>query len=396
MGRILLAVAAVVAILVYGAYHYRFALLSFMMTPSGAFDAAQVPPAPHYDDPEAWLALPDRKDSADLVPKGAVPGDNQDHAPVDAFYVHPTTYVDAAGWNAPWDDPDAAQLANELGQAAIFNGCCRVYAPHYRQATLAAFQDEFRADGRKALTVAYADVLAAFRHYLAQWGGNRPFILVSHSQGTVHLQRLLAEVVAPDADLRRRLVAAYAVGYPLPLELFDGGLAPLQPCRAPGQTGCVLAWSSFARDGVPDFYRHRAEIWDPKSASGFSAVAGRPILCVNPVSFAMDDAEIPREASRGGTVRSMVTGELEPLSPALVDTRCHDGILRISEPEPYVFRSILLPGGDYHVYDYALFWQDVRLDAVARVNAYLRRRMPAPVMAPPAAPVAPEAGAETP
>ncbi|MCF4167231.1 DUF3089 domain-containing protein [Zavarzinia compransoris] len=385
MGRIILAVVAVVAVLGYGAYHFRFALLSFMVTPSGRFDAAHVPPAPDYDDPDAWLALPDRADSADLVPKGAVPGDNQDHAPVDAFYVHPTTYVDAAGWNAPFDDPDAGRLAGELGQAAVFNGCCRVYGPRYRQATLAAFQDESREDGRKALGVAYDDVLAAFRHYLAHWGGDRPFILVAHSQGTLHLQRLLAEVVAPDADLRRRLVAAYAVGYPLPVELFDGVLAPLRPCRAPGATGCVLAWSSFARDGAPDFYRHRAEIWDPKRDTGFAPVAGRPILCVNPVSFTMDEAEIPREANRGGTVRSMVTGELEPLSTALVDTRCHDGILRISEPEPYVFRAILLPGGDYHVYDYALFWQDIRLDAIARVNAYLRRGTPAPSPMPEAA-----------
>ncbi|MDD3444632.1 MAG: DUF3089 domain-containing protein [Zavarzinia sp.] len=378
MRRVILGVLALLVALGFGAYHYRFALLSFMVTPPGAFDAARVPPAPDYGDPATWLALPTTVDSADVVPKGAVPGDNQGRAPADAFYIHPTTYVDAAGWNAPWGDPAAAELAGSLGQAAIFNGCCRVYAPYYRQATLAAFQEESRADGRPALGVAYADVKAAFLHYLSAWGGDRPFVLVAHSQGSMHLQRLLEEVVAPDPALRARLVVAYVVGYPLPLDLFDGPLTPLRPCGAPGQTGCVITWSSFARDGVPDFYRRTAEVWDMRQPSGFAAVAGRPILCVNPIGFAANETLVPREANRGGTVHSMVSGTLEPLTPALVAAQCRDGILRISEPEPFVFRTILLPGRDYHVYDYALFWQDVRLDAIARVNAYLARPKPAP------------------
>ena len=87
----------------------------------------------------------------------------------------------------------------------------------------------------------------------------------------------------------------------------------------------------------------------------------------------MDEVLVPRQANRGGTVRSPTTGTLEALTPALVESQCRDGILRISEPEPFVFRAMLLPGRDYHIYDYALFWQDIRLDAVARVNAFLAR-----------------------
>lgn len=382
MRRVILIILVVLILLGFTAYQYRFALLAFMVTPSGAFDAARLPPAPDYRQAEAWLALPERQDSADEVPAGAVPGDNQGRAPADVFYVHPTTYVDPAGWNAPWDDPAAAELAAELTQSSVFNGCCRVFAPHYRQATLAAFADENRADGRAALDIAYGDVERAFRQYLAAQGGDRPFILAGHSQGSLLLQRLLARVVAPDPALRARLVAAYAVGYPLPLDQFDGPLAPLEPCTASGMTGCVLTWSSLPRGGDPDFYRRRAEIWNPASASGFSPVAGRPILCVNPISFRMDDVLIPREANRGGTVHSMISGGPEPLTRALVDAQCQDGILRISEPEPFVFRAILLPGRDYHIYDYALFWQDIRLDAIARVNAYVAARAPAPVQAP--------------
>ncbi|MFZ2870102.1 DUF3089 domain-containing protein [Zavarzinia sp.] len=376
MRRVILIVFAVLILLGFAAYRYRFDLLAFMVTPSGGFDAARVPPAPDYRRAETWLALPDHQDAADEVPAGAIPGDNQGRAPADIFYIHPTTYVDPAGWNAAWSDPAAAELAGQLTQASVFNGCCRVFAPHYRQATLAAFADESRVEGRAALKVAYGDVEAAFRQYLAAYGGDRPFILAGHSQGSLLLQRLLATVIAPDPALRARLVAAYAVGYPLPLDQFDGPLAPLRPCASSGMTGCVLTWISFVRAGDPDFYRRRAEIWNPASISGFSPVAGRPILCVNPISFRMDDVLIPREANRGGTVHSMISGGPEPLTRGLVDAQCVDGILRISEPEPFVFRAILLPGQDYHVYDYALFWQDMRLDAIARVNAYIAARGP--------------------
>lgn len=384
MRRIILVVLAALVALGFAAYHYRFDLLAFMVTPSGDFDIAHVPPAPDYGRETAWLALPTREDSADEVPAGAVPGDNQGRAPADVFYVHPTTYVDPAGWNGPYDDPDATALAVTLGQSSIFNGCCRVYAPLYRQATLAAFANDSGASGQAALQLAYRDVETAFRRYLATWGGDRPFILAGHSQGALMVQRLLATVVAPDPALRARLVAAYAVGYPLPLDQFNGPLAPLRPCAVSGATGCVLTWSSFPRDGDPDFYLRRAEIWTAASATGFAPVAGRPILCVNPISFRADELAVPREANRGGSVHSVVSGGLEPITPALVDAQCQGGILRISEPEPFVFRAMLLPGRDYHIYDFALFWQDVRLDAIARVNAWLAARAvpptaPAPV-----------------
>jgi hypothetical protein len=33
----------------------------------------------------------------------------------------------------------------------------------------------------------------------------------------------------------------------------------------------------------------------------------------------------------------------------------------------------VLPGNNHHVYDYALFWMNVRADAERRVTAFLKR-----------------------
>jgi hypothetical protein len=36
-----------------------------------------------------------------------------------------------------------------------------------------------------------------------------------------------------------------------------------------------------------------------------------------------------------------------------------------------------LPGNNYHVYDYALFWADVREDAKQRLSIFLNLKKPA-------------------
>ena len=61
---------------------------------------------------------------------------DQRHAPVDVFYVHPTSYV-GARWNGPVDDPALNEATDRVAtriQASAFNGCCAVWAPRYRQA----------------------------------------------------------------------------------------------------------------------------------------------------------------------------------------------------------------------------------------------------------------------
>uniref|UniRef100_UPI0013D36B38 DUF3089 domain-containing protein n=3 Tax=Pseudomonadota TaxID=1224 RepID=UPI0013D36B38 len=69
------------------------------------------------------------------------------------------------------------------------------------------------AQAQQALDFAYRDVLAAFDRFLEE-AGNRPIILAGHSQGALHLSRLLVDRVA-GKPLAKRIVAAYVVGWPV-------------------------------------------------------------------------------------------------------------------------------------------------------------------------------------
>ena len=73
-------------------------------------------------------------------------------------------------------------------QFARFNGICRTFAPIYRQGTINSIAAV--ASGRNALPIlglAYGDVVAAWRDYLQHRNNGRPFVLIGHSQGTIHL-----------------------------------------------------------------------------------------------------------------------------------------------------------------------------------------------------------------
>ena len=59
------------------------------------------------------------------------------------------------------------------------------------------------------------------------------------------------------------------------------------------------------------------------------------------------------------------------LEPATVGAHCDQGLLvidgKIPPLGPYV-----LPGNNYHVYDYALFWSAIRRDSERRLAAWPR------------------------
>ena len=58
------------------------------------------------------------------------------------------------------------------------------------------------------------------------------------------------------------------------------------------------------------------------------------------------------------------------LSPGAVPARCGaDGLLLIGDA-PGGYGVAVLPGNNFHVFDYALFWANVRADAARRLAAF--------------------------
>ncbi len=337
--------------------------------PSGAdTQAPHAPPAPDYSRADTWAAWPGRASSADSVAPGLPDASAPDNARVDVFFIHPTTYLTGSEPNARYDEPGLTGSQLEHGvlrfQASVFNACCRIYAPRYRQATISAFLTDDDAQAIAAFKLAYADVLRAFDYYLQHENHGHPFIIASHSQGSLHAMRLLQERIAGQ-PLQQQLVVAYAIGYDIPEDIERAGL-PV--CRSATQTGCLVDWNSV-KAGISDSTRRSHHlIW---LEGHYQHLQLRRLICVNPLNWT-PDATAPAQLNLGALPGVRANEALLPPVPQLTGASCEAGLLRVSIPlrERHGFVNVMTLAGSYHVFDYNLFYTNIRVNVRERINAF--------------------------
>lgn len=320
-----------------------------------------------YRDDANWAALPGTDSFATARPQGVV--DIAMVPEVDVFYVHPTTYLNRETWNAPLDDADANnRIENRVLklQASSFNLAGRIFAPRYRQATFGAFFDE-DGDGLQAILYAYGDVLNAFDQFIAERSDGRPFILAGHSQGALHLLPLLQQRVA-GTPLAERLVAAYVVGWPVSVEADIGALAGVEPCREADQTACIVSYLTYGpggdTSGVTTFFNATPGL-------GGAPRAGTEMLCVNPLTWtigASGSAEAHRGATQAVPDDAPIGAPIEGYSGAACDV---EGFLILDTAPGEAWQEYKMAGESFHVYDYHLFYMNIRENAALRAQAWL-------------------------
>jgi hypothetical protein len=339
----------------------RFNAIVWMATPSKPFDEAHAPPAFDYTKEEAWAALPSRADFADDVVEGEI--DGQPDAAVDVFLVHGTTYARLSNdsWNQPPDDQQTNSFTDfAMHGASVYNACCKIYAPRYRQISLGAFADK-TGSGAKALDLAYADVETAFDYFLEHHNAGRPFILAGASQGGRHIFRLLKSRVA-GTDLAKRMVAAYPLIFWMTKEQFAKDSPGIPICSSPTQTGCVITFNPVG----PNLHTGLLPVMDQTG-----------IICVNPLTWRIDGEYAGFELNLGTRTFKMPN----KLLPAIADAKCDkNGRLFVSEVRTDMYDGIPLSrslfmgvfGRDnYHSITGGLFYGNIRRNAKDRVDTFL-------------------------
>ena len=344
---------------------FPLALSRAVFVPNSEFVAQRAVEKNAYADPAMWFARPDKKgdDPALWTPDGFAPGKDRKVA---VFFVHPTSYLSSNSWNAPLNDEDSQTRAEIFirSQASIFNGIGQIWAPRYRQATIGAFLTD-RPEGKQALDAAYEDVAAAFEEFLKDIPPGMPIIMAGHSQGSLHLTYLMQNFVK-GKPLAKRIVAAYVVGWPVSVAN-DLDAMGLPACDTPDQTGCVISWQSYAEPADTSLVTQAYDL-----TIGFDGRPrkGQPMLCTNPLTGTVG-ADAPASANLGTLVPNddLTDGTILPAAvPARCDAR---GFLLIGDPPK--MGGYVLPGENYHVYDYPLFWANARADAERRVAAFQAR-----------------------
>jgi hypothetical protein len=123
---------------------------------------------------------------------------------------------------------------------------------------------------------------------------------------------------------------------------------------------------SFGEPANPDLI-----LKDWTKTKGFTGGDRRQadVLCVNPISGVRDGAARPED--NPGTLVPSADLRSGALQPGIVGAHCDKGLLILDGAIPPL-GPFVLPGNNYHVYDYALFWGAVRRDAARRLAAWHR------------------------
>ena len=344
-------------------YQWGNQVLVSQATPQGHFK--NPPPAnrPDYSKTSSWLATED----LGMDPSHWQPSNDVRVEPIAidtrVFYIHPTTFLRRDAWNAPLTADADTEFRTKLfvqSQASAFNQNAAVWAPRYRQAAYGAFLLKSE-DAQKALDLAYSDLSAAFDEFLRR-NPSGPIILAGHSQGALHLSRLLRER-AP--QLKGRLVAAYVVGWPLSVTA-DLPAMGFKACSTADQVGCILSWQSFGQPANPDLIE---DAWVGTKGSIGIKRDRKDMLCVNPLTGTKDGNAPPQD--NPGTLVPSASMTDAVVESGKVGARCENGLLLLDGEIPPL-GPFLLPGNNYHVYDYALFWTAIRNDAERRIAAWHR------------------------
>lgn len=211
---------------------------------------------------------------------------------VDCFYVYPTI-SDQPTTNANFDrDPPLRGVAR--AQASRFSQQCRLFAPVYRQVTIPALL--LRQAGvptpQSARDLAYGDVRAAWRDYLANHNRGRGVVLIGHSQGAGMLIRLVQDEIDRRPGVRRRLVSALLIGGNVVVGKrrdAGGDFRNVEACRSDRRLGCVVAYSAYRTTPRGDALFGRVE---RRSLPGRN-LSRLEVLCTDPARLARTRALIP-------------------------------------------------------------------------------------------------------
>jgi hypothetical protein len=318
---------------------YR-SLLGFLKPPK-SYENTVVPDTPDYSQTKAWHVI----DYRDTIDK-----------PVDVFFVHPTTYIKGTLWNQAIEDEKVNYRTKVLSlryQASLFYEDYRVFVPKYRQATFYSFVDK-KSNGEQALELAYQDVKTAFQYYLEHYNSGRPFIMASHSQGSFHLKRLLVEMQA-NKILKEQLVVAYLVGWAIPESYFVAENPMIAPCTTALQTGCIASWNTEGK-GV-------------KTSLVKSIGEGKRIYAINPLSWRTTEENITKEHNLGALQPNQETGKSE-LILNYCNAQLQGGAVFIETPSNVKDLQLPMGKGNYHLYDYSFFYQNVKQNAQKRTKAF--------------------------
>lgn len=281
--------------------------------------------------------------------------------PADLFIVCPTVDLGTDGHTnmSLTDENIKGNFTGALNmQRGIYEKNCRMYAPYYRQATLADYTLP-RQDAAAYFDLAYSDVRAAFLYYMHHENNGRPFVLSGFSQGAEMCLRLLKEFGNTDF-VKNNMVACYAIGWrftPQEAEKYPY----IQPAKCADDLGKVIIFNSEA----------------PEVTSSAIVPEGVKTFAINPLTWSCGSKKAPKTLNAGACFTDYsgaVVREVPQLTGCYIDSV--RGTLKVTDVDKkeFVPGLPLFSEGVYHIYDYQFFYRNLQQNVNLRIKTFMEER----------------------
>ena len=297
--------------------------------------------APDYSDKNNWLRQP------------------QATKDVDVFYVYPTEYSDDSEGASMFADINNKSLREAWEevyqmQATAYEESANVFAPYYRQVNMASAIKL----PREELNATFAstpkeDVFAALDYYFEHLNAGRPFILASHSQGSIMQSLVLAEYMKAHPEYLKRMIAAYVIGYSITEDYLKAN-PHLKFAEGADDTGVIISYNT---EGAGN-------------ANNIVVLPGA--ISINPINWKRDETYASAEENLGGYIYNEKTGKLE-IVPNAADAQINleRGVIitttKAMEPMP---GPVPFGMASYHSGDYAFYYNNIKENVATRIAAY--------------------------
>lgn len=299
-----------------------------------------------YSNKNNWLNMPDK-----II------------HPVDVFYIYPTVCsADYKSNLCPINDKQMQTSAKSVIklQAEAFKTHANIFAPYYTQYNFKAFYnsnfDKIQKDTKENLQ-GINDIYLALDYYFKNLNSSRPFILVSHSQGSALSLIVLSDYMKNHPEIYKNMVAAYVIGYPVTKEYLKQN-PHLKFARKNDDTGVIISY----------------DVQSPNK-TGINVLYAPDTLLINPLNWKRSEKYAP-EAENLGSLDEKTLKIITPgVADAKIDKKKGAIICSTVNEKLYEIKLPLMFGkGSYHGQDFQFYYLNLRKNAKERIEKFLKNR----------------------
>ena len=284
----------------------------------------------------------------------------QNRYPADVFYIYPTVCTTKDNTNlCKVNDSQMREAAKSVIklQAEAFDTVANIYAPFYTQYNFRAFAysnyEKIQKDTANNVQ-GLSDIYSALDYYFKNLNQGRPFILVSHSQGSGIMLIVLNDYMKKHPEYYKNMVAAYVLGYPVTKEYLKEN-PHLKFAKKANDTGVIISYDVQSPD-----------------KSGINVLQTENQIAINPINWKRSQ----RLAKSKDNLGSLDEKTLNITTPGIADAKVNKklGVVICSTADIDTY-EIPLPElfgkGSFHGQDFQFYFLNLRENAKVRIKKFV-------------------------